>query len=589
MKQWQALKADLKRTSKFLTFVQPYKKALTFGISSMILMSLISLSFPYLFGKLVDFSYGKSDDLFGNLLQVVAIIACAILAQAVFSYARSYALMYVTENALADIRNALYEKIIWLPQNYFNKSRVGELISRISADVGVLNDTFTFSVTEFVRQIITFVIGLGIIMVLTPKLTIFMLLTFPLLVLAAMALGSRIRNQSKATQDLIADTNVIAEETFRAINVVKTFTNEGYESKRYKYSLNMAVERALKSAKYRALFTALMILIVSGGILSVTWYGTVLVSNNQISAGELVSFVIYTGFIGTSIATLGTVFGQLQRALGATDRILQMLALSDEKQPSVEPEKLMGDVIFDHVNFQYEENEGKGYVLQDLNLHIKAGQKVALIGPSGGGKSTVINLLLALFKVKEGSVTVDGKDLNDYHITSYRENLGLVPQEVILFGGTIRENILYGKQDASEEELREAARKANALDFILEFPDQFDTVVGDRGLKLSGGQRQRIAIARAILKDPAILILDEATSNLDIISEKLVQDALEKVMEGRTTIIIAHRLSTVRSVDKIFVLKKGRIIEAGSHAELKDMEDGLYSHLLKKDLELELV
>jgi ABC-type multidrug transport system fused ATPase/permease subunit len=341
---------------------------------------------------------------------------------------------------------------------------------------------------------------------------------------------------------------------------------------------------ALRTARFRGLFVSFVIFALFGGIVAVGWYGAQLVQQNELTVGLLFSFVIYTSFIGGSIAGLGDIYTQLQRSIGASERLLEITRQPDESE-AVESEylKLKGEIAFDQVSFTYPSRKDFE-VLKQLNFTIAAGEKVALIGQSGAGKSTIISLLMRFYHATHGKVLVDGQDVLEYHLTSYRKNVGIVPQEVILFGGTIQENIAYGNPAASFEKIREAARKANALEFIESFPEGFATVVGERGVKLSGGQRQRIAIARAILKDPAILILDEATSSLDAKSELLVQQALEQLMEGRTTIVIAHRLSTIKKVDRIFVINDGQLAEMGTHAELSQLSTGIYSTLLKLQL-----
>ncbi len=468
--------------------------------------------------------------------------------------------------------------------SFFDSRRVGELMSRITADVSTLQDTFTVTLAELLRQSLTLIIGITVIFFLAPQLTAFMLLTFPVLVILALFFGKFIRKLSRKTQDKLAEANVIVEESLQSIHVVKAFTNELFELARFKKSLNEVVAVAIHAARYRGLFVSFVILALFGGIVAVGWYGAYLVQSNALSVGELFSFIIYTSFIGGSIAGLGDIYTQLQRSIGASERLLEILEQHDEAEPTVgEPVRLSGELTFDYVHFSYP-GRPDVEVLKDLSFTIRAGEKVALVGQSGSGKSTIINLIQRFYPVEQGAILADGRSISSYPLTAYRKNLGIVPQEVILFGGTIRENIAYGKPDATPEEIREAARKANALEFIERFPEGFDTLVGDRGVKLSGGQRQRIAIARAILKDPAILILDEATSSLDSHSERLVQEALEQLMEGRTAIIIAHRLSTIKKVDRIFVINHGQLAEMGSHAELTSLTNGIYSNLLKMQL-----
>ncbi len=566
------------------TFVSPYKWTLLLGILCLVLSSVTLLSFPYFAGKLLDVASGKGGFILSSINQIAIALVGILIVQGVFSFIRVYTFAIVSEKTLADIRLSVYEKMLWLPLSFYDKRRVGELISRITSDVGVLQDTFTITLAELLRQVLVLIAGTIVIFVLTPKLTLFMLLTFPVLVLAALFFGRFIRKLSKKTQDQLASTNVIVEETLQSITVVKSFTNELFEAARYKKSLKGVVRIALHAAKYRGVFISFTIVALFGGIVAVSWYGALLVQANEVTVGELFSFVLYTTFIGGSIAGLGDIYSQLQKSVGASERIMEILAETDEKEGLVTSLRLEGRIQFKNVAFSYPTRADLP-VLKAIDFEIDAGQKIALVGPSGSGKSTITSLLLRYYQLNEGVVLVDGKPINEYPLSNYRSNIGVVPQEVILFGGTIRENIAYGKPTATDQEIAEAARKANALDFILTFPERMNTLVGDRGVKLSGGQRQRVAIARAILKDPKILILDEATSSLDAESERLVQDALEHLMEGRTTIIIAHRLSTIRKVDRILVIKEGAIAESGSHDELTDKSNGIYSNLLKLQFE----
>ncbi len=579
-------KEGIKKLLGIFRFVIPYRKTFILGLLSLALSSGTLLSFPYFAGKLLDVAQGKGGFILTSINQIALALIGILAIQSVFSFIRVYTFTIVSERSLADLRNAVYSKIIWLPLSFFDSRRVGELTSRITSDVGTLQDTFTFTLAELLRQLLVLLIGIPLIFILTPKLTIFMLLTFPVLVISALFFGKFIRKLSKKTQDQLANANVIVEETLQSIAVVKSFTNELFEVLRYRKSLNEVVKTAIHASKYRGLFISFTILALFGGIVAVSWYGAYLLQNKQGTVGELFSFILYTSFIGGSIAGLGDIYSSLQRSIGASERVLEILDQPDENSQSTKSLKLSGKVEFKNVSFVYPTRPDY-QVLKGINFSIEPGDKIALVGPSGSGKSTIISLLMRFYPINTGDIRVDSESATNYNLTDYRNNIGIVPQEVILFGGSIRENIAYGKAGATEQEIIDAAKKANAWEFIESFPEKMDTLVGDRGVKLSGGQKQRVAIARAILKDPSILILDEATSSLDAKSESLVQEALEKLMENRTTIVIAHRLSTIRKVDRILVIKDGQIAEAGSHHELTQRDDGIYSNLLKLQMELQ--
>jgi ABC transporter fused permease/ATP-binding protein len=575
---------DLSASAEIFKFIKPYRAAFFWGILFLLLSSATALVFPYVTGKLVDAATGNAQGLLDNINSIALGLIGVLVLQSIFSYIRVYLFAIVSEKSMADIRNRLFDKIISMPVPFFEQRRVGELVSRITSDVTQLQETLSLTLAEFLRQIATLIVGISIIMITSTKLTLMMLATFPVLVITAIIFGRYIRRLSKKTQDALADANVVVDETFQAINVVKAFTNEMYESIRYKKAMGSVVDFALKAAQFRGAFISFIIFGLFGGIVLVLWYGSFLVSNGEMTIGELTAFIIYTTFIGGAVGGMGEVYSKIQKTIGASERLRDILNSDSEielnNNPDATHQIVKGNIAYNNINFEYP-TRADMRVLNNISFTINEGEKIALVGPSGAGKSTIVQLLLRYYNIQKGEILVDGKNITSFHYHELRKNIGIVPQEVLLFGGTIKENILYGKINATDDEVKEAARRANALQFIETFPEQFDTVVGERGVKLSGGQKQRIAIARAILKDPKILLLDEATSSLDAESEMLVQEALDELMKNRTTIIIAHRLSTIRKADRILVIDKGEIVEEGNHEKLMQNENGLYHHLVK--------
>lgn len=580
-------KAGLKKALRIFKFLRPFRVKFVIGMLFLIASSLTSMMFPALMGKLVGASSTTAVDpnnLFNlNNINTVALILFGVfLAQGIFSYFRILVFSEVTEKMLATLRQHTYAHLIRLPMEFFSKKRVGELNSRISSDVGILQETFTTTLAEFIRQILTIIIGIALLSFYSVKLMGLMLATLPVMMVAAVLFGKFIRKLSKKTQNKIAESNVIVEETLTGITNVKAFVNEIFEAARYKASTNEIQSIAMKTARWRGAFASFIVVAMFGSIVLVIWYGVRLVATGEMQMGDLVAFIMYSVFVGASFGGIADLFSQIQKAIGATENLMEILEekIEDIPEQFQNSTHLKGEIVFENLHFSYP-SRSEVEVLKGVSFTINPGEQIAIVGPSGAGKSTLTNMLLRFYDPTSGKIWFDGKEAHEYQLAELRSNMAYVPQEVLLFGGTIKENIAYGKTDASLDEIIEAAKKANAHDFIMTFPEQYETVVGERGIQLSGGQRQRIAIARAVLKNPVILILDEATSSLDSESERLVQEALDRLMSGRTSFVIAHRLSTIKNADKIIVLEQGRIREMGSHRELLEMEDGLYLHLSK--------
>jgi ABC transporter fused permease/ATP-binding protein len=576
---------SLKKIAKLLTYLRPYGIRFGMALFFLLLSSLVGLAFPKFLGALIDAAQGKSNHSFlPNTLNGIALLAFTLLLfQAFVSFFRVLWFVQVAEKSLADIRRDTYFKLITLPMNFFSNRRVGELNSRISADLSQIQDAITTTLAEMIRQLILLTGGITFLVIVSPKLTLTLLLIMPVLVVVAVFFGRFIRKLSRQAQDKLAESNTVVEETLQGIASVKAFVNEAFEANRYNKNLREVVKLAVKGATFRGLFASFVVFCLFGAIVGVIWYGSVMVSHQELTIGQLTEFVIYGLFVSASMGSFPELYANMQKAVGASERVLEILDEKGEDISIVEvknkvKQKIEGNLEFANVVFSYP-SRPELTVLKGLSFKALAGQKVAIVGPSGSGKSTMAALILQFYYPQSGEILFDGKTAKSYSLTDIRNQVAIVPQDVMLFGGTILENIAYGKLSATKDEIIKAAQRANAHDFITSFPEGYDTIVGERGVKLSGGQRQRIAIARALLKNPAILILDEATSSLDSESERLVQEALEELMKNRTSIIIAHRLSTIREADKILVLEKGEIIEAGYHQELMGIENGLYKYL----------
>ncbi len=571
----------MKRLYRLFRFIGPQKYTFILGMAFLVLSSLTTLVFPMLIGDLLDAATNATLDKINRLGLILIIV---FLVNAVFSYFRIYLFAVVTQKTLALLRQTTYNHLIRLPMSFFSSRRVGELNSRISADISLLQETFTTTLAQFVRQVITIVGGIALLTFISPRLTIFMLALIPVVAIVARIFGTFIRKLSKKAQTIVAESNTIVEETLQAVASVKAFANEAFEILRYKKKTDEVIQVSLKGAKWRGLFVSFIVFALFGSIIGVIWYGVYLINQGAgLSTGDLLKFVLYSVFIGGSISGVADLYSDIQKSIGATENLLDILDETTEplSMKIIErSEMFSGDVSFRNVSFSYPSRKDV-IVLKNITFEARHGEQLALVGPSGAGKSTISALLLRFYDPSGGQIMIDGKDAREYDLTALRGNMAIVPQEVLLFGGTIRENIEYGKPGASKEEILLAAEQANAMEFINKFPEGLETLVGERGVQLSGGQRQRIAIARAILKNPSILILDEATSSLDSENERLVQEALEKLMAGRTSFVIAHRLSTIHNADKIIVVDQGEVKEMGTHEELLALEDGIYQQLTR--------
>ncbi len=577
---------SLRQALELFRYLRPYRGRFGAALAALFASSLLSLSFPYLAGSMIDAAllHTKGAGSMAGADRTALLLLCILALQASLSFFHSLSFATAGQRSLVDLRRDTYAKLISLPMTFFAQRRVGELASRLSSDLIQIEDTLITILPQFLRQTTILIGGIALIAVTSLKLTGIMLVSLPVLTVAAVVFGRKTRKISREAQDRLADTATIVEETLQGIVNVKAFSNEGYELNRYHEGLGSFLTITLRGARLRSAFIAFIIFALFGFIVLVLWSGARLLQQGEITFGQLTRFGLYTTFVAGAMGQFAELYSQLQKAIGATQRVRELLretgeveALLGPTPPSTLP-RLRGDVLFENVHFTYPSRPG-AEVLQAVNLAATSGQRIAIVGPSGAGKSTLISLLLRLYDPSAGRLLIDGRDARDYRLTELRGQMSIVPQEVLLFGGSIAENIAYGKPGATAPEIESAARQANAHEFIQAFPEGYATLVGDRGIKLSGGQRQRVAIARAILKNPAILILDEATSSLDSESERLIQEALETLMRGRTSFIIAHRLATVRHVDRIVVIAGGRVVESGTHEELQAMEDGVYRRL----------
>ena len=575
---------SFQKAKKIFRFLKPYRGIYFLGWIFLLLSSLTAMVFPALMGQLLGADAAeKSLIQFGNLdfnnVNVLLLFMLMVFAfQAVFSFFRVVVFNKVTENVLRDIKQESFRTFVHLPMNFFNKNKVGELTSRIATDIQLLQETFNTTIAEFFRQIVTIIFALSVIFFLSWQLALWMLAVVPVLAIVAIIFGRYIRKLSKKAQDESAASNSVLEEVLSGIFNVKAFTNERLEENRFNDRIAEVLRQNIKSGIMRGLFVSFIIFCMFGGVAFVIWKAKTMQNDGEISAAAFNAFILYTIFLGASFGSIPDLYAKIQKAIGSTERLKTNLEEKpEEEKQGHDIDSFTGRVSFKDVSFSYEQRK-EIEVLKGISFECYPGQVTALVGSSGSGKSTISSLLLKFYKPDSGEILFDDMNVENLSNKSLRSHIAVVPQEVILFGGTIFENIQYGRPNATKEEVEDAARKANAFDFIETFPDRFNTLVGDRGIQLSGGQRQRIAIARAVLKNPKLLILDEATSALDSESEKLVQDALNKLMKGCTSIVIAHRLSTIQNADNILVMESGKIAEQGTHSELIQ-QGGIYTRL----------
>ncbi len=568
---------------RLLPRVRPYRGQLVLATLALLAGAALSLAFPMIVRYLLDAAFVGHDR---KLLDRIALgLIVLFSAQAVLNYAQAYLLSAVGEKAVGSLRREVFSRLLEMSPGFFAERRTGELTSRLTVDIGLLQGVLSHQISEFARQVLALVGGVVLLTLLQPKLTFTALGVAPVVVGTALIFGRRLRRMTVGVQDRVAEATAVAEEAFSQIRTVQSFVQEPAERARYGERIAASVQTALQRAQTRGLFFGMLTFSTFAAIVFVLWQGGLLVLSGQLTPGALVSFLLYTVTIAASIGALAQGFSSYQEAVGAAERVFEILetspGIADPPSPTRLPGPVRGAVDFDDVYFRYVPDPAAPWTLEGIRLSVSPGEVVALVGPSGAGKTTLVSLLPRFWDPHRGRILLDGMDIRSLRLADLRGSIGVVPQEPALFSGSIRENIAYARPGASDADVEAAARAAHAHEFIERLPQVYDTLVGERGVKLSGGQRQRVAIARAILKNPAVLILDEATSNLDTESERLIEDALARLLIGRTTLIIAHRLSTVQRADRLLVMDHGRIIEEGTHSALLAL-GGLYARLYQR-------